>query len=112
MEIIQAIKSLKNGKSPGADNRNAELLIVDSELAANTLLPLYTNIWVEKKIPPDWTKGVIVKVPRKAHYRIATIGGASHFFLFPAKYSVKSLHTVLQQQWTRYSVMNKPVLGK
>ena len=64
-EIIQAIKSLKNGKSPGADNLNAELFKADPEQAANILLPLYTNIWLEKKIPPDWTKGVIIKVPKK-----------------------------------------------
>ena len=64
-EIIEAIQSLKNGKSPGADNLNAELFKVDPELSANILLPLYTKIWVEGKIPSDWTKGVIVKVPKK-----------------------------------------------
>lgn len=65
VEIIQAIQSLKNGKSSGADNLNVELFKADTEVAANILLPLYTNIWMEGKIPSDWTKGVIVKVPKK-----------------------------------------------
>lgn len=65
MEIIQAIQSLKNVKSPGADNLNAELFKADTEVAENILLPLYTNIWMEGKIPSDWTKEVIVEVPKK-----------------------------------------------
>ena len=64
-EIITAIKSLKNGKSPGQDNLNAELFKVDPELAAKILYPLFTIIWEGTVIPDDWTKGIIIKLAKK-----------------------------------------------
>lgn len=63
-EIISAIKSLKNGKSPGRDNLNAILFKADPQLAADILQPLLTSIWEEKKLPDDWTEGVIIKIPK------------------------------------------------
>ena len=64
-EIIQAINSLKNGKAPGHDNLNAELFKADPELAATILTPLFTKIWELKEIPTDWSRGVIIKIPKK-----------------------------------------------
>ncbi|CAG2233652.1 unnamed protein product [Mytilus edulis] len=64
-EIIKVIKSLKNGKSPGHDNLNAELFKVDPELAAEILQSLFTSIWEGKIIPDDWTKGIIIKLAKK-----------------------------------------------
>ena len=64
-EIIQAINSLKNGKAPGHDNLNAELFKADPELAATILTPLFTKIWEQEEIPTDWSRGVIIKIPKK-----------------------------------------------
>ncbi|KAG6939596.1 hypothetical protein G0U57_000750, partial [Chelydra serpentina] len=64
-EIIQAIKSLKNGKTPGKDNLNAELFKVNPKLAASILAPLFTSVWEREKVPDEWTNGVIVKIPKK-----------------------------------------------
>ena len=64
-EIVAAIKTLKNGKSPGQDNLDAELFKAEPELAADILQPLFTAVWENKKVPDDWTKGVIVKIPKK-----------------------------------------------
>ena len=64
-EIVAAIKTLQNGKSPGQDNLDAELFKADPELAATILHPLFTAIWEGEKVPDDWTKGVIVKIPKK-----------------------------------------------
>ena len=64
-EIVTTIKALKNGKSPGQDNLNAELFKVDPELAAEILQPLFTSIWEVKVIPDDWTKGIIIKLAKK-----------------------------------------------
>ena len=64
-EIIAAIKTLKNGKSPGQDNLDAELFKTDPELAATILQPLFTAVWNKERVPDDWTKGVIVKIPKK-----------------------------------------------
>ena len=64
-EIVAAIKTLKNGKSPGQDNLDAELFKADPELSANIMLPLFTSVWEGEKVPDDWTKGVICKIPKK-----------------------------------------------
>jgi len=64
-EIIAAISSLKNGKTPGQDNLNAELFKADPEFASKVLQPLFAAIWEEKQLPADWTEGVIVKIPKK-----------------------------------------------
>jgi len=64
-EIIAAIKNLKNGKSPGQDNLDAELFKADPELSADILQPLFSAIWEEEAIPEEWTKGIIIKIPKK-----------------------------------------------
>ena len=64
-EIIQAVNSLKSGKAPGHDNLNVELLKANPELAATILTPLFTKIWEQEEIPSDWSRGVIIKIPKK-----------------------------------------------
>ena len=64
-EITKAIKLLKNGKAPGQDNLSAEMFKTDPELAAKILKPLFEKIWNNKEVPSDWTKGTIVKIPKK-----------------------------------------------
>ena len=63
-EIIAAIKSLENGKSSGQDNLSAEVFKADPQLA-DLLQTLFIDIWEGKKLPEDWTEGVIVKIPKK-----------------------------------------------
>lgn len=62
-EIISAVTILRSGKAPGLDNLNAEL--ADPNLTADILLPLVTEIWEQEKVPIDWTKGLIIKIPKK-----------------------------------------------
>lgn len=69
VEIVTAIKTLKNRKTPGKDNINAELFKIEPTIAADLLLPLFTSIWEKKTIPKDWTKGTIIKIPKKEHYK-------------------------------------------
>jgi hypothetical protein len=64
-KIINAIKAFKNGKSPGYDNLDVELFKADPEIAATILQPLLTAVWEEEKVPDDWCKGVIAKIPNK-----------------------------------------------
>ena len=63
-EIKKAIKAMKSGKAPGIDNINAELLKVDIETSATVLTDLFTKMWQNDKIPADWLKGLIVKLPK------------------------------------------------
>ncbi|KAL9956575.1 hypothetical protein ACROYT_G038068 [Oculina patagonica] len=64
-EIVEAIKDLKNGKAPGQDQLNAELFKCHPELAAEILLPLFAKVWNGEGIPSDWSKGVIIPIPKK-----------------------------------------------
>ena len=64
-EIIAAINSLKNHKAPGKDCLNAELFKADTVTMASILQPLFNTIWDRRKIPDNWNKGVIIKIPKK-----------------------------------------------
>ena len=64
-EIREAIKKLKNHKAPGYDELPAELLKADIEQAMEALSALFKIIWKEEKIPSDWQKGLIAKLPKK-----------------------------------------------
>ena len=64
-EIIAAINSLKNHKAPGKDRLNAELFKAEAVTTASMLQPLFNTIWDRRKIPDNWNKGVIIKIPNK-----------------------------------------------
>lgn len=66
-EIVSAIQSLKNGKAPGYDHLNAELLKTDPLLTATILQPIFHDIWERKTIPDEWNHGVIIKIPKKGN---------------------------------------------
>lgn len=64
-EIQRAIKQLKNGKAAGMDNIAPEALKVDMGTSVEILFPLFKKIWEEEKIPSDWKKGLLIKLPKK-----------------------------------------------
>ena len=64
-EVQAAITHLKNGKTPGVDDIDAEMLKVDLELAAGYLCSLSEHVRENMKVPDDWKKAMIVKVPKK-----------------------------------------------
>ena len=68
-EIIRSLKVLRNGKVPGIDNIQAEVLKLDVGITADALEHVFTRIWKEV-IPGDWQKGVIVKVPKKGNLEV------------------------------------------
>ena len=64
-EVIKAVKSLKNEKAPGHNNLNPQLFKADQELAATILQSLLAATWEGEEVPADWTKGVIIRIPKK-----------------------------------------------
>ncbi|KAK3082831.1 hypothetical protein FSP39_006593 [Pinctada imbricata] len=64
-EIIKAMKKLKNGKSGGIDGITAEIMKADMETTIRYLEKLFTTIWNKEVIPPEWNKGLIVKIRKK-----------------------------------------------
>ncbi len=64
-EILKAITTLKNRKAPGEDQIHAELLKADTPTATKIFQNLFTDIWEKETIPEDWSKGLIIKLPKK-----------------------------------------------
>lgn len=63
-EILQAIKSLKNNKSPGSDGLTAELYkMFDKELSP-FLLKVFEESFDLEALPPTMTQGVITLIPK------------------------------------------------
>ena len=64
-EIESALKRLKNNKSPGVDNISNEQLKYGMEGLKDQLYVIFGKVWEEEAIPGDWSKGIIVVVPKK-----------------------------------------------
>ena len=64
-EVREALKKTNSGKTPGIDGIPAELYKADSDVAVRELTRLFDKIWHEEKIPEQWKKGLIVKIPKK-----------------------------------------------
>ena len=66
-EVLKAIKSLKRGKSTGADQLFPEIFIEGAEILSPILCKLF-NFMYDKALYPDaWTRGTIVPVPKKGN---------------------------------------------
>lgn len=64
-EVLNALRALKNGKAPGVDLIAAEMLKADLASAANALTPLLQRIWRDEELPDDWSKGLLITVPKR-----------------------------------------------
>ena len=64
-EVKQALKKTKIGRTPGIDGIAAELYKAESDVAVKELTRLFKRIWHEEKIPDQWKKGLIVKIPKR-----------------------------------------------
>lgn len=61
-EVIKAVNSAKNGKSPGPDNVYAEVLKC---ISVKQLTYLFNQIYDTGQIPEDWLKSTFVTIPKK-----------------------------------------------
>ena len=66
-EIKRAVKDLRNGKASGADQITAEMLKADIEQTSKEMKRIFDLIWEKEKIPTQWTKGLICKIPKKGN---------------------------------------------
>ena len=68
-EVKAAIQTLKSGKACGIDAIHSEMLKADIPTSTRVLKYLFQNIWNSDTIPEDWSKGLIVKVPKKGNLK-------------------------------------------
>ena len=64
-EIRRAMSDMKNRKAPGRYGITVELLKADSIITKSILEELFRVIWDTEEIPSGWTKGIIIKIPKK-----------------------------------------------
>ena len=64
-EIRSALRHMKSGKAPGIDSITADLLRVDIDTTVSVLYELFNKIWEEESIAEDWSRGLIIKLPKK-----------------------------------------------
>ena len=64
-EIVKAIRSLKSGKVAGLDGIPPEALKADIQTSTEMLHPLLCKTWEQERVPDDWKKGHLVKLPKK-----------------------------------------------
>ena len=64
-EIRSALGDMESRKAPGIDSITADLPRVDTDTTVNVLHELFTKIWEEESVPEDWSRGLIIKLPKK-----------------------------------------------
>lgn len=62
LEVLSAVRSLKDNKSPGSDNIPAELLKQGGYLCTRTLHHYITKAWADESIPQQWRDASIVTI--------------------------------------------------
>ena len=71
-EISDALLRLKNHKSPGIDEITNEQLKYGASGLLNRLEALFSKVWESETVPGDWTKGIVVIVPKKGDTSICS----------------------------------------
>ena len=64
-EIEKAIRETKGNRAPGEDRITSDMLKADPATSAKCLVELFNRVWTEEKVPEDWQKGIIIKLPKK-----------------------------------------------
>ncbi|KAI4825265.1 hypothetical protein KUCAC02_020952, partial [Chaenocephalus aceratus] len=62
LEVLSAIRSLKNNKSPGNDNIPAELLKQGGYLCTRALHKYITKVWADENVPQQWRDANVVTI--------------------------------------------------
>ena len=68
-EVEHAIKSLKDGKTPGPDNIPSELIKHGGENIQKLSTSLCQMIWNTKEWPIQWTCSLVIPIPKKGDSR-------------------------------------------
>ena len=64
-ELRKVISRLKNRKAPGVDNISAEMLKASPPIALCQLLNICNQILDQCKVPSDWRRALLAKIPKK-----------------------------------------------
>ncbi len=59
-DIMEVIRKLKSGKTPGSDGITAEMLKYGGEIAVDWMMWICNLVWEQRKVSEDWRKAIIV----------------------------------------------------
>ena len=68
-EVEEAVKKMKNGKSPGVDNIPGELIKNGGEAMIDALTVICQRIWTTKEWPNKWTQSIMIPLPKKGNLK-------------------------------------------
>ena len=97
-EIEEAIKSLKKGKSPGIDNIPGELIQAGGEHMTTALLNICNIIWCKGKWPDNWTKSLIITLPKKGDLKVCNNYRTLSLISHPSKVLLRVILNRLKHQ--------------
>ena len=101
-EIAWAINELANGKSPGTDNIQIELIKAGGEEVTKAIHSLCNMIWKANSWPEDWKKSVYIILPKKGDARVCennrTIALISHASKILLKVIQKRLEPYMERE--------------
>ena len=66
-EVVAAIKRLKPRKRTGTDEIAGEMIQAGGEVLAREIHSLCDRVWREGQIPEEWTRSVLVIIPKKGY---------------------------------------------
>jgi hypothetical protein len=64
-EVEAAITKLKSRKAPGVDELEGDLIRLGGESSVKVMHKICNKIWTSGQFPTDWTKSLIVTIPKK-----------------------------------------------
>ena len=67
--MIHAIRSLKNGKSPGIDNVPSEILKGGGEALNDIITKLCQKVWSTNQWPDVWSTSLIIPIPKNGYLK-------------------------------------------
>ena len=101
-EIEWAIKSLKDGNSPGCDNIHAETIKASGEEGLDVYYRLCTKIWETGQWPTNWRRAIFIPLPEKGDFQLCsnyrTISLISHASKILLKVVMKRIENKLMEE--------------
>ena len=67
-EVEEALRTLKRNKSPGPDEITAEMIQAGGEQLVRQIHQLCNKVWSETTIPEEWSKSILVSIPKKGNF--------------------------------------------
>ena len=89
---------LKKGKSPGVDNIPGELIQAGGEYMSRALLNICNQIWRDVKWPENWTKSLVITLPKKGDLKMCNNYRTLSLISHPSKVLLRVILNRLKSQ--------------